>query len=133
MPLTVLIVNRTTFDQGAADLFDEERIAVRLSINTFQEFIADILGEDRFEQLAGCFLVKAFELDAVSQPLAVQVQQHFVERPRFFQLHFPVGCHDHHRQVVGAADQVVQHGDRSTVGPMGIVNHQEKRCPAAEV
>ena len=120
------------FDQRLAHFLDEEGIAVGFAIDAVEKFRRDLFLKQRRQQIAGLIAIEAGQLQARRQPLAVEVEQHFVERARFAQFDFAIGQHDQHAQGAHAPRQVMQQEQTAAVRPLRIVDEEQHRRAFAE-
>ncbi len=132
VPASVLVVQLPAFHQRLAHFFDEKRVAFGFAVDAIQKLGCDLLGKQDRQQLPGLGTIQLGQIQPSGQPLAVEIQQHLVERPRLVQLHFAVGGDDHHPLAAGVAGQVAQQEQRAAVGPVGVFQNHQQRCVIAQ-
>ena len=71
VPAPVGEIQLAAIDQGLTDFLNEERVALRLSVYSFQEFGRDLLAEHSSEQVVGFLSVQASEFYSASQPFVI--------------------------------------------------------------
>ena len=132
-PVVALAADHADVGEVHGGLFDEERIALGLFVEGEGErarhLVAAAGGQarPRREQRLHAVGVESAQQDALVQPLAPQLAQHFGERMAPVEVDVAVGADDEQAAAGQPPGEVLQQQQARLVGPVDVVEDEQQR------